>query len=157
MIKILQLVLLPNIRCFLRNSENIPQLRSKHDFFKKLLFPLHYKRVGQSGSAYQKIQKHWYFQKQYLKSILPKPNNVYYCHHPKGIRLLTSLCLGLSLLCVSLIRERKFKHSFQDCFNPLCFCSNETETSTHYLLHCSIYTSERMTLLNKSKVLIVAF
>ena len=48
-------------------------------------------------------------------------------------------------------REHKFKHSFQDCLNPLCFCDNEIETSTHYLLHCPTYTNERMTLLNKIK------
>ena len=41
--------------------------------------------------------------------------------------------------------------SFQDCLNPLCFCGNEIETSTHYLLHCPTYTNERLTLLNKIK------
>ena len=41
--------------------------------------------------------------------------------------------------------------SFQDCLNPLCFCGNEIETSTHYLLHCPTYTNERLTPLNKIK------
>ena len=50
-----QLVPSPNIRYFSRNSENIPQLRAKHDFFP---FYPDYKRVEQSGPAYQKIQKH---------------------------------------------------------------------------------------------------
>ena len=81
-----------------------------------------------------------------LKFIRPKPNSVYYCHNPKGIRLLTRLRLGLSHL-----HKHKFKHSFQGCLNPLCFCSNEIETSTHYLLHYPTYTKERMTLLNKIK------
>ena len=61
-------------------------------------------------------------------------------------RLLTKLRLGLSHL-----HERKFKHSFQDCLNPLCFSGNEIETSTHYLLHCPTYTNERMTLLSNIK------
>ena len=34
-----QLVSSPNIRYFSRNSENIPQLRTKHDFFKNSFFP----------------------------------------------------------------------------------------------------------------------
>ena len=55
-----------------------------------------------------------------LKSIRPKPNNVYCCHNPKGIRLKTSL---------------KHKHSFQNCLNSLCLCCNNIETSTHYLPH----------------------
>ena len=33
------LVLSPNIRYFVRNSQNIPQLRTKHDFFKNSFFP----------------------------------------------------------------------------------------------------------------------
>ena len=86
------------------------------------------------------------FKSNILKFIRPKPNNVYYCHNLKGIRLLTRLRLGPSHL-----RKQKFKHSFQDCLNPPCFCGNEIETSTHYLLRCPTYTNERMTLRNKIK------
>ena len=63
------------------------------------------------------------FKSNLLKFIRPRPNNVYYCHNPKGIRLLKRLHLGLSHL-----REHKFKRSFQDCLNPLCFCGNKIET-----------------------------
>ena len=49
------------------------------------------------------------FKSNILKFIRPKPNDIYYCHNPKGIRLLTRLRLGLSHLC-----KHKFKHSFQD-------------------------------------------
>ena len=76
------------------------------------------------------------FKSDILKFKRPKPNNIYYCHNPKGIRLSTRLCLGLSCL-----PEHKFKPSFQDCLDPFCFSSNEIETSTH----------ERMILLNKIK------
>ena len=84
------------------------------------------------------------FKSNILKFIRPKPNNVYYCHNPKEIKLLTRLRLGLSHL-----HEHKLKHSFQDFLNPLCLCSNEIETSTHYLLHCPAYTNEKIILLNK--------
>ena len=70
-------------------------------------------------------------------------NNVYYCHNPKGIRLLARLRLGLSHLC-----EHKFKPA---CLNPLCFCGNKIETYTPYLLHCPTYTNDRMTLFNQIK------
>ena len=105
-------------------------------FFKKFLFTLEYKKVEQSGPHIKKSKSISIFKSNVLKFIRPKPNNVYYCHNPKGIRLLTRLRLGLSHL-----REDKFKHSFQDCLNPLCFCGNEIET----------YTNERMILLNKIK------
>ena len=114
--------------------------------FLKLLFPLGYKRVEQSGPHIRKSKSISIFKINILKFVRSKPNSVYYCHNPKGIRLLTRLRLGLSHL-----RKHKFKHSFQDCLNPLCFCGNEIETSTHYLLHCPTYTKERMTLLNKIK------
>ena len=86
------------------------------------------------------------FKSNLLKFIRSRPNKVYYCHNSKGIRLLTRLCLGLSQL-----RKHKFKHSFQECLNPLCFCGKETETSTHYPPHCPTYTSKRIALLNKIK------
>ena len=86
------------------------------------------------------------FKSKILKLIRPEPNNVYYCHNLKGIKLLTRLRLGLSHL-----HDHKFKHNFQDCLCPLCFCSDEIETSTHYLCQCPTFTNKRLTLLNKIK------
>ena len=86
------------------------------------------------------------FKSNILKFIRPKPSNVYYCYNPKGTSLITRLRLGLSHLL-----EHKFKHSVQDCLNLFCFCGNDYETSTHYLLHCPTFTNERMTLLDKIK------
>ena len=60
-----------------------------------------------------------------------------------GIKLLTRLQLGLSHL-----RDRKFRHCFQDTPNPLCDCSNDTETTTHFFLHCPSFHTPRQTLLN---------
>ena len=45
-------------------------------------------------------------------------------------------------------RDRKFKHNFQDTFNPICNCGEDIETLCHYLLHCSLYTNERLASLN---------
>ena len=114
--------------------------------FKNSFFPSTIKEWNNLDLHIKKSKSISIFKTNILKFIRPKPNNIYYCHNPKGIRLLTRLRLGLSHL-----RKHKFKHSFQDCLNPLCFCGNEIETSTHYLLHCPTYTNERMTLLNKIK------
>ena len=140
-----QLVSSPNIRSFSQNSENIPQLRAKHDFFKNFFLST-IKEWNNLDPHIKKSKSINIFKSNILKFIGPKPNNVYYCHNLKEIRLLTRLRLGLSHL-----HEHKFKHSFQDCLNPLYFCGNEIETSIHYLLHCPTYTNERMTLLNKIK------
>ena len=78
------------------------------------------------------------FKKRILSFIRPSPNSTFNCHNPKGIKLLLQLRLGLCHL-----REHKFKHSFQDSFNPFCSCGRgEVETSSHYLLYCSNYLEE---------------
>ena len=141
-----QLVLSPNARYFSRSYENIPQLWTKHDFFENSFPPATIKEWNNWDLHIRKSKSINIFKSNTLKFIRPKPNNFYHCHNPKGIKLSTKLHLGLSHL-----REHKFKHSFQDCLNPLCLCGSETESSTHYLLHCPTYTNERMTLLNKIK------
>ena len=46
---------------------------------------------------------------------------------------------------------RPFKHSFHDFLNPLCACNLEPETTSHYLLRCHLFQTERRTLLNDIK------
>ena len=60
--------------------------------------------------------------------------------------MITRLQLGLSHL-----RDHKFKHSFQDCLNPICSCGTEVETTAHFLLHCPNYFRERKTPLDNTK------
>ena len=87
------------------------------------------------------------FKKIILSFIRPSANSTFNYHNPRGIKLLSRLRLGLSHL-----REHKFKHSFQDSLNPFCSCGKgEVETSSHYLLHCSNYSEERLALLNTIK------
>ena len=62
----------------------------------------------------------------------------------EGLKFLTRIKLGLSHLA-----DHKFRHSFQDCVNPICSCDLEIETSTHFLLHCSKYHCARETLYEK--------
>ena len=83
------------------------------------------------------------FEKAILKLIRPSPNSIFNCHNPKGIKLLTRLRLGLGHL-----RDHKFKHSFRDSLNPICNCRNDFDTTTHYLLHCSLFSDERLILIS---------
>ena len=62
----------------------------------------------------------------------------------EGLKFLTRIRLGLSHFA-----EHKFRHNFQDCINPTCSYSQETETSTHFLLHYSNYQCARQTLFKK--------
>ena len=83
------------------------------------------------------------FKKNILKFIRPSPNSIFNCHNPKGVKLLTRLSLGLSHL-----RDHKLKHSFQDLLNPICNCGTDVKTTIHYFLHCSLFSDERLILIN---------
>ena len=78
-----------------------------------------------------------------MQFIRSSPNGIFDCHNPKGVKLLTRLRLGLSHL-----RDHKFKYSFQDLLNPICNCGTDVETTTHYLLHCPLFSDERLILIN---------
>ena len=94
--------------------------------------------MEQSGHHIRKSKRISIYESNILKFVQRKPNSVCYCHNPKGIRLLARLCLGLSHL-----RERKFKHSFQDCLNPLCLCSMKLKhLPTTYFTVLPIKTKE---------------
>ena len=67
----------------------------------------------------------------------------YNIRNPIGLKFLTRLRLGLSHL-----NEHKLKHNFQDCVNPLCSCSLEIESLSHFFLHCHRFTNIRATILD---------
>ena len=63
------------------------------------------------------------------------PEHVIASRDCKWIKTLTRLRLGLSHFC-----EHKFKDSFQDTLNPFCLCGVDVETSTHFFVHCPLFT-----------------
>ena len=65
------------------------------------------------------------------------------CSNLTGIRLITQLHLELSHL-----HEDKFNCNFQNCLNVLCSCGFRAEPNSHFLLHCSIFTDHKNTLLS---------
>ena len=75
--------------------------------------------------------------------IRPIPSSVYNIFDPIGLKFLTRLRLGFSHL-----NEHRFRHNFQECINPLCSCSLETENTSHYLLHCHHFSQNRINLMN---------
>ena len=44
-----------------------------------------------------------------------------------------------------------FKHNFRDCVNPLCSCSLEIESPSHFFMHCHYFTNIRSSLLDDLK------
>ena len=83
------------------------------------------------------------FTKLLLSFIKPTCSSLFSIHHPVGVKLLVRLRLGFSHL-----REHKFRHNFPDTLNPLCSCSLEPETTSHYLLCCHNFSSARLAVMN---------
>ena len=86
------------------------------------------------------------FKLSLLKFVKPAANSAFDINNPYGLKLLRRLHLDLSHL-----RYHKFRHNFQDCINAICDCSLETETITHFLLHCLLFRSARQSLLMNIK------
>ena len=57
------------------------------------------------------------FNKRSSEFLRPTTISVFNFHKPKAIELVARLCLELNHS-----REHKFKHSFKDSLNRLCFC-----------------------------------
>ena len=94
-----------------------------------------------AGPKYTQLRKFIYLQEKAFEIYMSF--SIFRCHNLKGIKSLTRLRLGLSDL-----QEHKFKHGFLDSLNPICSCGQNIEISIHFLLHCSHYSSERLTFLN---------
>ena len=52
---------------------------------------------------------------------------------------------------LSHLNAHRFCENFQDCLNPLCSCSLEIEDTTHYLLHCRYFSTQRANFMNSVK------
>ena len=90
--------------------------------------------IGNAGSA-------GIFKSNILRFTKPTPRSFFNCYIHKGIRLMTRLCLELSHLL-----EHKFNDNFQNCINPLCSCSIDIESTSHFFLHCPLFNYKRISL-----------
>ena len=81
-----------------------------------------------------------------LPFIRPLENNIFNIFNPEELKLLTCLRLRFSHL-----NEHRFQHNFQECLNPLCSCSLETENTSPYLLQCHNNTPFHTDLTNSIK------
>ena len=84
------------------------------------------------------------FKNSLLKIGRQTAKPTYNIHNPIGLKFLTRLRLGLNHC-----NKHKFKHTFQDCVNPLlCSCSLEIETLCHFFLRYHHFTNICATLLD---------
>ena len=116
-----------------RNFEDVPTYRCRTDLFNNSFFPW---TICEWNKLDLGIHKSTYSVcRQYLlKVIRPQPSATFNVCNFVGLRILTRLRLGLSHL-----NEHRFNHNSQNCINPLCTCSLEVESTSHFFLHCLHY------------------
>ena len=83
----------------------------------------------------------------FLDNGCPLFNPIYDIFNPIGLKYLTHLHLGLN----SHLNKHKFRHNSHDCVNPLCTCSLEPESNSHFFLRCYNYSILRADLMNDLK------
>ena len=86
------------------------------------------------------------FKKALLVFCKTEENSLFNVRNPIGVKYLNRLRLNFSHL-----NEHKFHHNFRDTVNPLCCCNTETETTSHYLLRCHLFSEQRTKLLENLK------
>ena len=114
-----------------RDTNNIPAIHIKRNYFKDSFFPSTISKWIKFDSKVRNSGSLSIFKKCLLNFIRPCANSIFNIHNPYGIKLLTRLHLSLSHLW-----DHKFRHCFQDTLNPLCDCSDDTETITLFFLRC---------------------
>ena len=98
--------------------------------FKYSFFPYAISERNKLDLQIRKANSLLSFKNVLLKLGWPFPKSCFNIHNPVGLKLLTRLRVGLSHL-----NGYKFKHNFPNCINPLCSCSLEVESATHFFLH----------------------
>ena len=126
-----------------RHSNNIPAIHTRHNYLKNSFFPATISEWNNLDCIIRNSKSLSIFKKNLLNFMRPCANSIFNIHNSYGIKLLARLRLGLSHL-----GDHKFRHCFQDTLNPLCDCGNDTETTTHFFLHCPSVHTPRQTLLN---------
>ena len=128
----------------IRLLDDVATLYSRTGIFKYLFFPSTISEWNKLELKIRQSKTLLTFRNALMKIGTPIPKPVYNVHNPVGLKLLTRLRLGLSHL-----NQHKFNHNFQDCLNPLCSCSLEVESVSHFFLHCHYYSNIDPTFLNE--------
>ena len=126
-----------------RHPNTYSVMRCRNDYFKNSFIPYVVREWNKLSTEIRNSTTYQQFRKSFLSFIKPTCSSLFPIEHPVGVKLLVRLRLGFSLL-----REHKFRRNFHDTLNPLCSCSLEPETTSHYLLRCHNFSSSCLALMN---------
>ena len=139
-----------------RSNKVFNSIKARTEQYKNSFFPFCCSQWNLLDSHLREMPSIVSFKNALTRFYRPVSSMVYNVHHPKGIIQLNRLRVGFSHL-----KDHKFRHNFQDTIDPFCNCStNAIETTEHYLLQCSDYSTQRSTLfddLNKASINVLPY
>ena len=118
-------------------------MRCRNNCFKNSFIPYVVREWNRLSTEIRNSTSCQEFRKSLLSFIKATCSSLFSIHDPVSVNLLVRLRLVLSHL-----REYKFRHNLHGTLNPLCSCSHEPETSSHYLLCCHNFSSVLLSLMN---------
>ena len=127
----------------LRHPNTYSVMRCRNDYFKNSFILYVVREWNKLSTEICNSTSNQQFRKSCLCFIKPTCSSLFSIHHLVGVKLLVRLRLGFRHL-----HEHKFRHNFHDTLNPLCSCSLEPKTTSHYLLCYHNFFSSRLALMN---------
>ena len=121
----------------MRNVNCIPLIKIKHNVFKNTFFPSAIIEWNKLDPAIWNTGSLGIFKSNILKIFRSTPTSFFNSSN-RETRLMTRLRLGLNHL-----REHKFNHNFQNFINPLCSCSMDIESMSHFFLRYPLFDDKR--------------
>ena len=124
----------------------LSQFFTRTKSFSNSFFPYCIKEWNKLDTKIENLPSLSTFKKALLVFCKTEENSLFNVHNPIGVKYLNRLRLNFSHL-----NEHKFHHNFRDTVNPLCCCNTETETTSHYLLRCHLFSEQRTKFLENLK------
>ena len=124
----------PNRHYNTRKYSKIRQIFCRTETFSNFFLPQTIRKWNKLDTSICQAPSYSVLRKALLDFIQPTANSTFGTNDVSGLKLLIPLCVGFSHLW-----EHKFKHNFQDTWNPLCPCFLDAEDTYHFFMHCQIF------------------
>ena len=116
--------------------------------FKNSFFPYSKNHWDLLPADVRSIPSFGKFKSNLIKSVRPSPSSNYGVTDIFGLKLLTQLRVDLNDL-----RVHRLRHGFRNCPSALCACGTADESTSHFLLRCPRFSSQRTDLFSKIRSL----
>ena len=132
-----------------RHRSLLHEIRCRTSTFMNSFFPDTIRSWNQIGNEFTSIMPISQFKNSLISLIRPNKKSIFRIHNYAGISKIFQLRLGLSDL-----KSHKRCHNFADTQSDVCACNVEAETSIHFFCRCSLFATQRISLVDSVSVVL---